>query len=512
MKNFSLSLYAFHLRHTLTELPGEVVADANLLWENLVKVGENSLPFIGLKDLRSQLVCYDKNIYNPKQEEGRKTEWLTLSGQSLDLGNFSTTDGFKINANLQPFLLNDTYAVDFTLVPKPSNISISIPQLKHFQPSCLLPAKIQASLGQTLWIYGEVDPSEDCGTLAEKFATALVAGTNLNPVLIKKGELFGSLLFEYQALDSNEFDNPAKQCQILIVINNNQSPTVARAEEAYDWLLKLFLSYHKILYIYQLARQRYREAREIFSNLDKEIQEFNSLISTNQTQLFELKNLIAKIPTTSFDYTRCLQDLQTHHTAITTNITNYRICLDKIQTIGSGNSPQFWQDFLNKECKKWLEQIQTDINYLTPGKELFGQLVDTIRGIVETQQAESDRTTQDILRQKEEADKRRNENLQTAIAILGFGLGAAQIGVSTAPYIIPQQQPPTPIQLPFTTSQPHPFVLSVVLSLVFGVVGAFVGWGCSHLFQAIAARRSSHQPKISTGSQQSLPQGRKQNT
>ena len=79
--------------------------------------------------------------------------------------------------------------------------------------------------------------------------------------------------------------------------------------------------------------------------------------------------------------------------------------------------------------------------------------------------------------------------MQTAIAILGFGLGAAQIGVSTAPYIIPQQQPPTPIQLPFTTSQPHPFLLSVVLSLVFGVVGAFVGWGCSYLFQAMATRR-----------------------
>ncbi|GAB1538051.1 hypothetical protein NUACC21_07070 [Scytonema sp. NUACC21] len=84
--------------------------------------------------------------------------------------------------------------------------------------------------------------------------------------------------------------------------------------------------------------------------------------------------------------------------------------------------------------------------------------------------------------------------MQTAIAILGFGLGAAQIGVSTAPYIIPQPQPLNPIQLPFTISLPHPFVLSVVLSLIFGIVGAFVGWGLSLLLQAIAARRSRHQP------------------
>ncbi|WYL95863.1 MAG: hypothetical protein HEQ35_20435 [Gloeotrichia echinulata IR180] len=40
MNNFTLSLYAYHLHHTLTELLGEVVADANLLWENLANLGE----------------------------------------------------------------------------------------------------------------------------------------------------------------------------------------------------------------------------------------------------------------------------------------------------------------------------------------------------------------------------------------------------------------------------------------------------------------------------------------
>lgn len=186
-------------------------------------------------------------------------------------GESPTTEGFTINANLQPFLLNDTYAVDFTLVPESSTISIDIPQLQHFQPSCLLPASIQASLGQTLWIYGEVHPSEDCDTLAKQFAIALVAGTNLNPVFTKQGKLFGSFLFEYQAIDPNESENFAKECHILIVINKNQSPTVTLAERAYDWLLRLFLSYHKILYIYHLARKRYREAREIYSNLEDKI-------------------------------------------------------------------------------------------------------------------------------------------------------------------------------------------------------------------------------------------------
>ena len=449
MKNFSLSLYAFHLCHTLTELPGEVVTDANLLWENLVKVGEGSLTFVGLKDLRSKLICYQNNIYDPKREIGRIPERL-IDAQDLDLGSLPTTEGFKINANLQPFLLNDTYAVDLTLFAEPSNTSIDIPQLQHFKPNFLLPSNIQASLGQTLSIYGEVDPSENCDRLAEKLSIALVAETNLNPVRSQQGELFGSLFFEYQALDPDEPDNPAKKCHIFIVINNSQAATATLAGEAYNWLLNLLCSYHKILYIYQLARQRYRDARTIYSDLENKIQKFNSLIENQTQQLSGLKSLMGEIPQKNFDYIRCLQDLQTHHTAITTNITNYRICLEKIQTIGSGNSPQSWQYFINKDCKKWQEQIQTDINYLTPGQELFGQFVDTIRGIVETEQTESDRS------------------LENTIQILGIGFGGGAIASGVFTTHIDK------INLPLV--QKHPLYASLTLSIIATLIFIALGW------------------------------------
>ncbi|MEH1836326.1 MAG: hypothetical protein V7L29_30805 [Nostoc sp.] len=472
MKNFSLSLYAFHLRNTLTELPDEVVPCANLLWKNLVKVGETSLTFVGLKDLRSKLICYQNGKYDPKREQGRKTEWLTDSG-TLDLGSLPTTEGFKINANLQPFLLNDTYAVDLTLVPEPSNISIDIPQLQHFKSSSLLPSNIQASLGQTLWIYGEVDPSEDCDVLAEKFAKALVAGTKLNPVEKQQGELFGSLLFKYQAIDPDEPDNPAKQCHILIVINNSQASTGTLAGKAYDQLRSLLVSYHKILYIYQLARQRYGDARKIYSDLEKnKIQKFNSLISKKSIDLADLaglKKLMGEIFKKNFDYTRCLQDLQTHHTAITTNITNYKICLDNIQTIGNGKSPQFWQDFINKDCKKWQEQIQTDINYLTPGQKIFGEMVSTIRGIVETEQAERDR----IL----------NNNIQ--ILGIGFGGGAIASGIIVQ-HIDKINQPLTAIS---PKNPPHPFYASLLLSVLATFFFIGIGWVITNRTYAKIAKK-----------------------
>ncbi|MDJ0674864.1 MAG: hypothetical protein QNJ36_05720 [Calothrix sp. MO_167.B42] len=449
VKNFTISLYAFHLRHTFTDAADEVDPDANLLWENLAKLGESSLPFPDLKDLRAKLICYQNGTYYPQGEQGRQTDWLTHSADAVDLGNISTTAGFQINASLQPFLLNDTYAVDFTLAPEPDTIPIAIPQLQYFQPASLLPSKIQASLGQTLWVYGKVDGNQNYKELAKQCAVALVAGTSFNPTLIREGELFGSLLFEYQARDANESNNPAKHCHILIVINHNQSPTITSAEKAYDWLLRLLCSYHKILYIYQLARQRYREAREIYSDLEKKIQQFDELISVDKTQLSELKSLMAKIPQKSLNYARCLQDLQTHQAAIITNITNYKTCLDNMKKIG-GSSPQVWQDFVNKDCQKWQEQIQTDISYLAPGQELFGQFVGTIRGIIETQQAQSDRS------------------LERTFQVLGtaFGGGAIVSGV------VSQH-----IDKPFAPVNPNYPIHPLVLSLLWSILASFIlGW------------------------------------
>ena len=136
--------------------------------------------------------------------------------------------------------------------------------------------------------------------------------------------------------------------------------------------------------------------------------------------------------------------------AITTNITNYKICLDKIQTIDSGNSPQSWQDFINKDCKKWQEQIQTYINYLTPGKELFGQFVDTIRGIVETEQTESDRS------------------LENTIQILGIGFGGGAIASGVFTTHIDK------INLPIV--QKHPLYASLLLSVLFTFFFIGIGW------------------------------------
>lgn len=454
MKNFTISLYAFHLRHTFTDAPNEVDADANRLWENLAKLGENSLLFPYLKDLRSKLICYQNGNYYPEAELGRQTEWLTDSG-SIDLGSISTTEGFKINANIQPFLLNDTYAADLTLFPESPHIPIDVAQLQYFQPSSLLPHNIQASLGQTLWIYGEVDANENCQKLAEQYAVALFAGTNLNPAFIKQSEIFGSSLFEYEAVDPDAPQNLTKKSHILICLNKNQAQTPQLTVEAYDWLLNLLCCRHKIIYIYQQARNRYPEARVIYSYLEKKIKDFPNLIADSQ-DLQPLKELLADMPLKSLDYARCLQDLESHHTDIITNISNYKNCLTKITQIG-GDSPKSWQDFLNRAEQQWQQQIQTYLKSLTPGQNLFEQMIGTIRGIVEIEQAERDRS------------------LENTIQKLGiaFGGGAIVSGVVT-------QHIDKPFASTINFKYPvHPLASSLLWSFVATTFFWLLAWLCT---------------------------------
>ncbi len=415
MKNFTLSLVAFHLRQTLTDSLDEVDADANLLWETLAKLGENEIPFPELAKIRTQLICYQNNQYIPQAEGSGQTFWLTHSGKEIDLGNISTPEGFRITANLQPFRLHDTYAVDLTLAPENPNIEITIPQIQYFKPNYLLPAHIPASIGQTLWLYGEIDNTitpEDC---AEKCAVALVANSNLNPLLTHQGELFGSQLFQFKT------NNPTYQ--IWILLNHNQADTITPLSQTYDDILNLLCSSHKISKIYQDSRQSYTQTRQLYSQLEKKIQSYPSIIANPSQKLTNLKQLLDKIPEDAVNYTRNLRDLTAHHTAIDTNIKNYNICLDKIHS--HGKVPDFWENMRNCTFPQWQEQLKIDIDYLTPGENLFSRIIDTIRGTVEIEQVECDR-------KNELNTQARQEKLELLIAFVGTALAVSGVSSQVA--------------------------------------------------------------------------------
>ena len=484
MENFTISLFAFHLCQSFANALDEVDESASLLWENLAQLGETTLPFHKLKDLRSQLICYNNNTYDPAQEASKQSFKLTNT-DSLDLGSIPTTEGFQIEANLQAFRLHDTYAADLTLSPDPTQ-EISIPQLQLFQPKSLLPSTIQASLGQTLWLYSEVDTTPDsCRELAEKCAIALLAGTDLNPIFQHQDYLFGSLLFEFQLINPSHPEDLTQQSHLLISLNHQQSPTIELMSQGYDWLLNLLCCYHKIRFIDSQASQRYREARQQYSQLEEHLNNFSQLmvISNQQTRLEPLKAELTKLPKYTMNYNQCLGDLQTHYTALTTNTTNYEICLNKLANLG--NIPQSWEEFLQKSRDRDRNQIKTHLDYLTPRQATFHQAIDTIRGTVAIEQAESDRAG-------EVAAQHRQQRLELFITFVSTGLAvsgvSSQVANEPAKTILSQVFPrhfspnPQPESSNYLFSSFAPIAFHLFLGILVAIPFATVVWSLQKNF------------------------------
>jgi len=438
MKNFTISFYFYHLCHTLTDAPEKLSVDADKLWKNLASSAANSL-FPELKKL-----------YN---NDSDNSGWLTANSVPIDLGSSETTEDWKIEANLLPFRLHDTYFADLTLSPKPSDFYLQSSEIQQFPINALLPDKINPSLGATVWIYGEVEKGDRyCQEIADEYLQEIVKDSNYaEPILVNVGKLFGSLLYEYEAADKDDPKNIAKKCHFLVLINNSEANTVELASKAYEWLRDLLCCRHKILFVYQQARENYLQGRKLYSELEQEIGHFSEEVSTPEGRLEYLKELLKNLPQNYLNYARCLRDLKGHQTAIETNTSNYQLCQNKIAEIGE--IPEHWQEFLTR-CELWQTQIKTDLNYLSPGQDLFEQVVNTARSIAEIDQAESDRS------------------LERTIQMLGAGLGSGAIAASA---IAGHVQTPIKLKPGYPI---HPAATTLFWSVFFGLIGWGIAWLC----------------------------------
>jgi hypothetical protein len=432
MKNFTISFYFYHLCHSLTDAPEKLSADADKLWKGLAKFGEENSLFPELK------------LNSNSDESG----WLTPNSSPINFEKIDTTEDWKIEGNLLPFRLHDTYFADLTLSPQPSDFYLQSSEIQQFPINALLPDKINPSLGQTIWIYGEVDKGDRyCQEIADEYVRAITKDSNYaEPTLVNVGKLFGSLLYEYEAAHKDEPKNIAKKCHFLVLINNSEANTVELAGKAYEWLRDLLCCRHKILFVYQQSRENYLQGRKLYSELEKEIGHFSEEVETADGRLDYLKDLLKNLPQNYLNYARCLRDLKAHQTTIETNTSNYQICQEKIANLGE--VPPSWQEFLTR-CELWQRQIKTDLNYLSPGQDLFQQVVNTARSIAEIDQAESDRS------------------LEKTIQLLGAGLGSGAIAASA---IAGHVQTPIKLKPDYPI---HPAITTLFWSAIFGLIG----WG-----------------------------------
>ncbi|MBD1920767.1 hypothetical protein H6F77_06670 [Microcoleus sp. FACHB-831] len=482
MRNFSLSVYTFHLCQTLADPLDRSSAKAELIWENLINIGKD-LPFPELQEtaFKSQLACYylaDKDSKSYKHNPGAlnlTNEWLTRDEQPIKLTSIKLRE-LNISGSLQPFLLHDTYAFDLTLLLP----EITPAQIKDLSINSLLFEKSVNFIGQTFWLYGQDEITiNKCKDLAQEIIDKFLENTEYKGNLVKQGRLFEMPLFEYELINKATKESTSHY-RLLVSINNK---SISVNSDSYNWTRELLWTHHKVEYAYKQGRESYSEARKVYSQLEAKIKEFKP-----DQPLEELQKLLELMPSLSMQYQRQLRNLQAHYTTIKTNQINYQNYLQKFWQTGDIST---WQEFGETTCKRYLDQIETYLSYIQPGKDLIGEFINTLRGLVEIEQAKcdreaeireknSDRELQQTLQDNERKEKKRDRELQNTVAIVGVGIGTAGVAATASPYLIAEKPDQKLTLIPFHfkpsfgLNPPHHLTLSVLFSLGAGLVGVAI--------------------------------------
>ena len=465
LANPKLTLFAFHLCNNLAKGDKQPVDKADHLWQKCAALGH-------LLQTNPQLDFLPEKLNNRNSQNSQPSDYLELyesNGRVVSFTTVSQPHRLPLTGGIYPLQLHDTYALDFTLLSPNSTVEINQLSNINFQ-GCLLPCEIQASLGQTLVLFAKpVDFAGNHQDLAVACVDALFQDSELKqpkPYLIGDGKLLGSPIFEFD----NSQEDPRLKCHILVWLDTDEKTSEIEASgNYYPPLLNLLCCRSKILYVYHQAYLCNEEARKLYSQLEQKVEEFSRLKSDRGERLEQLDGCLTKLPQIGLTYARYLRDIELHQITIETNAKNYSYWLKKLGdcSVLEMDNLNFIQEFVDGSCPKFQEQIKVNMSYLTVGRQLFQQMIETIRGIMEV-----DAQKQQV--QYEKVEKERDRNLQITIAVVGVGIGVAGVVSSSYTLAVDKRWDFPSFQHPLLP--PHPFFIAIIVSCLGGGVLGGVAW------------------------------------
>ncbi|MBG1259616.1 hypothetical protein [Nostoc commune] len=377
----SITLYAFHLRNSINQGEEPTVAEAPHLWEQLIDLG-NKLHIAELQNLQQQLICYQDEKYFPQTEDNLGVEYSNLlcnQEQSLNFRLIPRTGGLKLQGLLCPFRLHDTYAIDFTLFSKDN---LTLQELRYLNPqNLLLPPQIQASLGQTILLFGQpIETQENSQSLADAYVAQILSARN-STELVDTGYLLGNPIFEYESAHTD----PAQKLHILVWLEC-QKMNQDHMNKVAEIILYLLWFRHKIQYVYYESRWCARQGKQLYGTLEEYRRRFNH-ITQDANQQWRLRQLLAEVRQMELEYVRYLGELADHENTIAINEHNYRTKLEKLESLPETNL-RLWQQFLQHIGNKLQVQIQTDLRFLERGGDRFQHLKAIVQETIASQPIE----------------------------------------------------------------------------------------------------------------------------
>ncbi|MDJ0578779.1 hypothetical protein [Crocosphaera sp.] len=459
-----VSLYAFHLFKT-PNLGSKEKLNEKLLWD---KCHDVIFPQFYIKetlDLKEkELNCKKLNLLKSNEADLPINAKINYQNEAFELEGF-----------VYPVQLDDSYGLSFSLgFPNPdlqklenTRIKTRTSILKEFNPnSCLLPDSIESNLGQTLIITAWIDKEQQrlgrkyLKHLADECLEAFFIDKTQCPIFHLEGDLLGSPIFEYGLIQSKE-----NYRHVLVWLFQDPA-TFDKLETASDLLVDLLFFRNKVIREFHNSRYTYQEIYKEYENVEQSVNKIFTDISSGDLLTIDdlklLKNELKELTKQSVKYAQLLRKLEFRRNSIFIHTDNYNTTIQFIREELELSEPKalaFLEQFSNEYCKTFQAQIQADLSYFVQGTSLLERAIDSIRGIVEIDQAERDR------------------QLQSSISSAGAAITIGGIIASSSGQVTPQN----PISL--SGEKVHPFTWFVLLSILAAFISGVIGWYLPKLFK-----------------------------
>ena len=393
--------------------------------------------------------------------------------------------GFNSNPPLegfvQPLQIQDSYAFCLNIgCPEDGTAdNENVDLIQKFNPNqALLISGDDNFLGQTLLITAWLpenssDNLDSLKSLADKCRNALFLGDS-PPTFYRSGKLFGSPIFEYGSIA--DIANYRHLLVWLLADKQTDKDLNTCQEEIFD----LLFYRNKIIKTFQDSRKIYHELDSEYRIIENFIEQLQTELlaagnSLESAQLQEFKEQLKRLLRKALLYTCLLRKLEAYDNTIAINLNNYNDILQKICDILGNDEEELsiLNHFSRKTAPYFRSQIAGDLGYFRHGTHLIEQAIASIRGIVEIEQAKSDRTNQGELRKSEIGEKNRDDRLESKVQAIGVGLAAGGIAASSGTdqlfETVQNHQIPVVMHL-------HPFAFSFLLSCAIALFAAGITW------------------------------------
>ncbi|CAD5946132.1 hypothetical protein [Planktothrix agardhii] len=280
--------------------------------------------------------------------------------------------------------LNDTYFLRFTRYISNQDGVQSLKQFYHLREPI---SNLETQLGKTVILAGILpesvsSPTEIATACLNYYYNFPVEGEDsIQAKNLIENEFLGSKFYIYKKMVIAEQvkEYTVESIELVCVFLYANEETEKKADKVYQLLPELLLSYHKIhffnsqsLILKKLLNQKYeileRQTEESHLTLDK-------------------LTLIRNLPQESLNYYKMLSFLEDQQRTISINSTNYDNIIKNIeQKIDNKKMPDFFVE-AQKDFKFYSDQIESNINFLRPGIELYEKLMLSVQTEVSLDQA-----------------------------------------------------------------------------------------------------------------------------